>query len=92
MEFSYVLPLTVEQVCKVQVYEINGLHQIHDKSGDTTPNNSNICNISSPKRFISVINHRVYGTKLYLYHHGLTSRGICNVYTTYGDIDLRRVR
>ena len=53
VEFSYGPSLTVERVCKVKkagVYSINRVHQIHNKSGETTLNNSNTCNISSPKR------------------------------------------
>ena len=45
VEFSYGLPLTVEQVCKVNkagVYPMNRVHQIYNKSGETTQNNSKL--------------------------------------------------
>ena len=65
VESSYGLPLTFDQFCKVKkvgVYPMKGVHQIHNKSVDTTKNNSKTCNISVPKRFKIVIKHKVYGT------------------------------
>ena len=50
-------PITVKRVCKakkVEIYPMNGVQKIHNKSRDTTPKNSNICNISLPKIFIRV--------------------------------------
>ena len=43
---------------------MKGFYHIHNKSGYTTPKNSNICNISFPKVFITVINQRVHRTHL----------------------------
>ena len=88
VEFSYGIPITVEQffkVNKVGMYPTNGVQQIHIKSGDITPKNSKIGNIPFPKIFIRVINQKVDRTQLDPYYHGLLSSVICTSYTTYVD-------
>ena len=94
VEFSYGPPLTVDRVLKVKkvgVYQINVVHQIHNKSGENTPKNSNICNISFPKILIRVINQSVDRTHLDTSKYGLPPSVSCTVYTTYVKIYLRRV-
>ena len=95
VEFSYGLPLTVERVCKfnkVGVYPMNRVQYIPNKSGDTAPKNSKICNIYSPKIFIRVVNQRMDRTQLDTSQHVLTSSVSCTAYTTYGNSYLRRVQ
>ena len=70
---------------------MNGFHHIHNKLGETNPNNSKICNISFPNIFVSLITQRVDRTQLYPSQNGLTSIVICNTYTTYVNIYLRRL-
>ena len=70
---------------------MNGVHQIHNKSVETTQNNGKICNISFPKRFIRVINHSLDRTQLDPLHNGLSSSVSCTSCTTYGDTYLRIV-
>ena len=94
MELRYGLPLTVEKVCKVKTVGVkptNGVNQIHNKSRDAIPNNSNVCNISFPKRFIRLINQRVDRTYIFPSQRGLPSRVRRNGYTTYGVSSLRIV-
>ena len=88
VEFSYGLPLTVEKVCKVRemgVYPMNGVHPIYSKSVDTTPKNSKICNISSPKIFIRVTSYRVDGTQQDPSQNVLPYSVSFTAYTTYVD-------
>ena len=94
VDFIYGIPLTVYRVYKVNkvwVYPMNRVHHIHNKSVETTPKNSNIFNISFPKRFIRVIKQRVDRTHLYPSQHGLPSSFSYTAYTTYVNIYLKRL-
>ena len=73
------------------VYPMNRVYHVRNKSGDTTPKNSNICNISFLKRFIRMINQRVDRTHLDPSHHVLPSSVICTANTPYGEIYVRIV-
>ena len=70
---------------------MNGVHQIHNKSVETIPKNSKICNISFPKILIMVINQRVDRTQLDPYQNDFPSSVSCTLYTTYGHSYLSRV-
>ena len=95
MGFSSGPQLTVEKLYKVKklgVYPTNGVHNIHNKPVETTPNNRNVCNISFPMIFISVINQMMDGINLDPSQHGLSSSIKFNACTTYRDSYLSRVK
>ena len=74
LEFSYGLPLAYKifyKVNKVGVYPMNGVHQIHNKSREINPNNSNVCNIYFPKILVRVIKYRVDRTHMDTSNHVL---------------------
>ena len=88
VEFSYEIPLTVERVCKVKkvgVYPMNGVHNIHNKLGETTLKNIKICNIYFLKRFIRAIKKRVDRTQIDQFQNGLPLSVRRTKHTTYGD-------
>ena len=92
VEFSYGLPLIFEQlfnVKKVEFYLINGVHQIHNKSEDSTPNNNKMHNICLSKILIRMINQSVYMTELDSSHLGLHLSLSCTSYTAYINSYLR---
>ena len=63
---------------------MNVVNHLHNKSGETIPNSSKVCNIYFPKISIRLINHRAYGKHLDPPHNGLPSSICCTAYTNYG--------